>query len=179
LFEVESFGAKGDVVADLCCGWGHILHNAIHADYRAIGVDIVDRRHEAQSYNGFEFIRADSLTSPPPISAAHSVVMNTPYEANFIERFTKTALSIAAYKVAVLVPLRRLPAARWLRPLPLETIYLLTPRPSLPPADYIRAGKKPGGGAQDFAWLIFNKQTTAKAPPRVRWLCRDEKGETE
>ena len=47
----------------------------------------------------------------------------------------------------MLVPLRRLPAAHWLEHLPLETVWLLTPRPSIPPGSYIAAGHKPGGGS--------------------------------
>ena len=70
------------------------------------------------------------------------------------------------------MPLRRLPAARWLKHLPLETIYLLTPRPSMPSASYIAAGGKPGNGTQDFIWAIFNKRTTASMPA-IRWLLRD------
>ena len=70
------------------------------------------------------------------------------------------------------MPLRRLPAAHWLERLPLETIYILTPRPSLPPASYIRAGNKPGGGGQDFAWLVFNVRATISTP-RVKRLHRD------
>ena len=64
----------------------------------------------------------------------------------------------------MIVPLRRLPAARWLGHLPLETIYLLTPRPSMPPGTWIAAGNIPGGGREDFCWLVFNKRAGAVAP---------------
>jgi hypothetical protein len=74
--------------------------------------------------------------------------------------------------VALLVPLRRLPAARWLASLPLETVYLLTPRPSMPPGTWIDAGNVPGGGSQDFCWLVINRTLTTGAP-RLRWLHRD------
>jgi hypothetical protein len=72
----------------------------------------------------------------------------------------------------MLVPVRRLPAARWLESLPLETIYLLTPRPSMPPGSWILAGNIPSGGLQDFCFLVFNKITTPIAP-RIRWLHRE------
>jgi hypothetical protein len=60
----------------------------------------------------------------------------------------------------------------WIEGKFLESIWILTPRPSLPPASYIRAGKDPGGGGQDFAWLVFNKKTTIDAPC-TKWLHRD------
>jgi hypothetical protein len=66
--------------------------------------------------------------------------------------------------VAVITHLRQLPAAHWLKRLPLETIHLLSPRPSMPPATYILAGAKPSNGAQDFIWLVFREEMTATAP---------------
>lgn len=179
LFEAERFGNEDDIIVDPCCGWGRIVRAAEAAGYRAIGYDIVDRRDDPQSYNHFEFCRCDTLANWPPFGpVVVSIAMNPPYGGNFIQKFVERALVFAEYKVAALVPLRRLPAARWLRSLPLETIYLLTPRPSLPPASYIRAGYEPGGGGQDFCWLVFNKQKPSTASePTVRWLCRD--GDTE
>jgi hypothetical protein len=171
LFAVESFGAKGDLILDPCCGWGRIPHNAAAAGYTAIGCDIVDRQREAFACNGFKFIHND-FRKNPALVRAHSAVFNPPFADDCIQQFTQRCLTIVAYKVAVLVPLRRLPAAHWLERLPLETIYLLTPRPSLPPAAYIRAGNEPGGGGQDFAWLVFNVRTP-RTGPRVQWLHRD------
>jgi hypothetical protein len=173
LFEVESFGAKGSVILDPCAGWGRIPHNAVAAGYTAIGCDIVDRRHEPQSCNGFEFVLSDFLNGPLPIHSAHSAVFNPPYMGDRIQQFVERAFTIVEYKVAVLVPLRRLPAAHhWIEGKPLESIWYLTPRPSLPPASYIRAGYEPGGGGQDFCWLVFNLRATIDAP-RTRWLRRD------
>ena len=148
-------------------------YNATAAGYTAIGYDIVDRRHEPQSLNGFEFTVAD-FRGELPIGSASSAVFNPPYTGDCIRQAVERALSVVNYKVAALVPLRRLPAAHWLDGLPLETIWLLTPRPSLPPASYIRAGNEPGGGGQDFAWLILNKQRATGSPPRLRWLHRDD-----
>jgi hypothetical protein len=172
LFEVESFGAKGALVLDPCSGWGRIPHNATVAGYVAIGSDIVDRRNEPLSYNGFKFVLADFLKDPLPIRSACSAVFNPPFTGDYIQQFVERALGIVENKVAALVPIRRLPAAHWIEGKPLESIWLLTPRPSLPPASYIRAGNDPGGGSQDFAWIIFNKQTTPDVP-RVKWLHRD------
>src|SRR5215831_7367744 len=66
---------------------------------------------------------------------------------------------------------RRLNAARWLAETPLARVYLLTPRPSMPPGQVILAGEKPGGGTQDFCWLVFDH--AYKGPPALHWLHRD------
>jgi hypothetical protein len=107
-----------------------------------------------------------------PVRSAWSVVCNPPFD--HVEKFCQRGLEIATFKVAMIFLLRRLPAAHWLRRMPLESIYLLTPRPSMPPGSWIADGNNPSGGSQDFVWLIFNKQTTTTGSPRLRWLCRDE-----
>jgi hypothetical protein len=115
------------------------------------------------------FATGDFLTRRP-ILAVHSIVCNPPFD--HIQGFCEHALKITTFKVAMLVPLRRLPAARWLERLPLETVWLLTPRPLMPPGNYIEVGHKPGGGSQDFAWLVFRKGLIAWTP-RLRRLHRD------
>jgi hypothetical protein len=167
LFEVESFGAEGALVLDPAAGLGRILQAARAAGYRAIASNIVDRPGR---YEGFPFSVCDFLKDSP-VRSAWSIVCNPPFD--HIQEFTERALTIAVFKVAILMPLRRLPAAHWLKRLPLET--LLTPRLSMPPASYITAGGKPGNGAQDFIWAVFNKRSTAIVPT-IRWLHRDGDG---
>jgi hypothetical protein len=170
LFEAESFGAPGARVYDPGCGWGTILKAAQGAGYTPIGSDIVDRRAEPQAFATFPFAVCDFLIDTP-VRSPWSVACNPPF--THIEEFCERALDIAIYKVAMLVPWRRLPAAHWLQRLPLESVYQLNPRPSLPPASYIAEGKKPRDGSQDFAWLIFNKRAAIGREPRLRWLHRD------
>jgi hypothetical protein len=134
-----------------------------------IGADIVDRRNDPNAFSDFPFAVCDFLKRSPRSSWA--IVTNPPFD--LIRPFCLRALDIAIHKVAVLTPLCRIVAAHWLQNLPLETVWLLTPRPSMPPASYIAAGKRPGGGTQDFCWLVFNKQATAGGSPRLRWLHRD------
>jgi hypothetical protein len=43
----------------------------------------------------------------------------------------------------------------------------------MPPAAWIEAGNEPGGGTQDFVWLIFNKKSSSV--PVLRWLHRDDR----
>src|SRR5262249_35451628 len=56
---------------------------------------------------------------------------------------------------------------RWLGSLPLARMYLLTPRPSVPPP----TAKKVGGGRVDFCWLVLDVQH--RGPPTWGWLHRD------
>jgi hypothetical protein len=141
------------------------------AGFASLGADIVDRRGDPHAFTDFQFSVCDFLKGSPPVKSTWSCATNPPFD--HIPEFCERALAITIFKVAVLVPLRRLPAAHWLRRLPLETIWLLTPRPSMPPASYIQAGKTPGGGGQDFAWLVFNRRAINGRPPAVRWLHRD------
>jgi hypothetical protein len=173
LFEMESFGAARALVYDPCCGWGRVPHAAAAAGYTAVGSDVVDRSHDPYTCDGFQFFIHDFLRGSPPIPRPWSIVFNPPYSGDCIQGFVDRALDLARHKIAALVPLRRLPAAHWLESKPLETICLLTPRPSLPTGAYILAGNEPGGGSQDFAWLVFNKLRTSIGAPRVKWLHRD------
>jgi hypothetical protein len=172
LFAVENFGAPGAVVYDPACGWGRILQTTAAAGYTPLGSDIVDRRGDAHAFSRFQFSVCDFLTGTT-VRAPWTVVTNPPFDKDLIREFCERGLDIAVDKVAVLVPPRRLPAARWLQRLPLATIWLLSPRPSMPPASYIAAGHKPGNGTQDFAWLVFNKRYALGREPRLRWLHRD------
>jgi hypothetical protein len=155
LFEEEWFGPAGSLVFDPAAGWCRIPKAAAAAGYTALGADIVDRRLNRQMLDGSIAFATGDFLERPPIPAVHSIVCNPPF--NHIQAFCERALEIATHKVAMLVPLRRLPAARWLGGLPLETVWVMTPRPSMPPGSYIAAGNKPGGGSQDFCWLVFRK----------------------
>ena len=108
----------------------------------------------------------------PTKGAVQAIICNPPFD--HVEAFCERALTIAQHKVAMIMLLRRLPAANWLDRLPLETVYMLTPRPSMPPGEWIEAGNKPGGGQQDFCWLVFKKHWPMR-PATLRWLHRDGK----
>jgi hypothetical protein len=162
LFEAESFGAPGASVLDPACGWGRIPQAAKAAGYAPIGSDIVDRRGNPHGFADFQFSVCDFLHAP--VRSVWSIVCNPPFD--HVEDFCRHALDeIAIFKVAMLVPLRRIAAAHWLQRLPFETVYLLTPRPSMPPADWI--------GTQDFRWSVLNKQAAIGREPSLRWLHRD------
>jgi hypothetical protein len=178
LFETEDFGEPGASVLDPACGWGTIPRAARDAGFTPFASDIIDRRDEPHSVLGdISFKCANFLKDEPPIRAPWSVVCNPPF--NHIQEFCERALDLATFKVAMLIPVRRLSAAgKWLNRLPLQDVVFLSPRPSMPPASYLAAGNRPGNGREDFAWLIFSKATAATAGgrPHTRWLYRDRNG---
>jgi len=159
LFEVESFSGT---VWDPACGIGRIVESARVAGYRTLATDIVDR-----GYSHFTG-ELDFLAEVGRIPATN-IVCNPPFTE--CDKFVWRALDLVEGKVAMIWLARRLNAARWLQNTPLARVYLLTPRPSMPPGHVILAGEKPGGGTQDFCWLVFEHKRFGS--PELRWLSRD------
>lgn len=157
LFAVEPFVNE---IWDPACGFGRIPDAARAAHLPVIATDIVDRGY--RHFHGTE----DFLKSERRVP---NVVANPPF--NLFREFAEHALKLTTGKVALIWLVPRLNAARWLSGTPLARIWLLTPRPSMPPGHTITAGQKPGGGTQDFAWLIWDHQHSG--PPTIGWLHRD------
>jgi hypothetical protein len=134
LFEAEPF--VGEIV-DPACGTGRIVTAARAYGHCATGFDLATGN--------------DFLLKTRPFS---NVVSNPPY--SIFREFAEHALRLARHKVALVFPLARVVAARWLEQTPLARIYLLTPRPSMPPGDVILRGEKPQGGRVDFCWLVWS-----------------------
>jgi hypothetical protein len=160
LFEIESFDGT---IWDPACGIGRIAEAARRAGYRTIATDIVDRG--CPQFDG----ALDFLEDCGRIPAANNIVSNPPFTQ--CDQFVHRALELVTGKVAMIWLTRRLNAARWLQDTPLARVYLLTPRPSMPPGRLILAGEKPGGGTQDFCWLVWCRRWVGS--PELRWLHRD------
>jgi hypothetical protein len=148
-FDIEPYVCE---VVDPAEGLGRIPQAARDHGHCAVGFDIA---------TGCDFFQETRRFA--------NICSNPPFD--IIEEFTKHALRLARYKVALIWPLRRLPAARFLQDTPLRTIWCLTPRPSMPPAHVILNGGKVGGGKEDFAWLVWCQGYGGR--PEVRWLHRD------
>jgi hypothetical protein len=194
LLATEDFGPKGSAILDPCAGWCRIPRAIFAAGYMAIASDIVDRIDEGAG----DGKRCDDLgfihkVRKLDILAIHneevyswwrqakSIISNPPFDQ--IYDVARRCVALAEYKVALICPLRRLPAAYWLKDLPLKKILLISPRPSMPTGEFIRKVErgeldpktgKPlhvGGGTQDFVWLIFEKEY--KGEIITDWLFRD------
>jgi hypothetical protein len=154
LFDVEKFDGA---IWDPCCGFGTIPQEADAAGYMATGSDIVDRGYGCVS----DFLATYTFFD--------NVVCNPPY--NIFKQFATHALDVTRHKIAMLWIVPRLNAAGWLQDTPLARVWLLTPRPSMPPGHVISAGGKATGGTQDFCWLVWDKTHTGA--PTIGWLRRD------
>ncbi len=159
LFQEEKFIAG---VWDPCCGFGRIPDAAVKVGLYGIGTDIKDRGY--REFAGvLDFLKTDKFRS-------HNIVCNPPFNA--APDFALHALSHpGTEKVAMIFPTARLNAAHWLKGTPLARVWLMTPRPSMPPGHTITAGEKPGGGKMDFCWLVWTKGRIG--PADLRWLRRD------
>ncbi|MFA5898339.1 MAG: hypothetical protein WC829_04420 [Hyphomicrobium sp.] len=172
LFAVEQF--EGTVV-DPACGSGRIVRSARKARdntpgsriTQVLAYDIVKRCRECHDLTE-DFLATDYETD--------NIVSNPPFglckKPDFA--FVRKALATADRKVALLLPLPYLTGGdkgRWLQATPLAKVLVLTPRPSMPPGPVIEAGENPGGGTEDFAWLIWDK--VHKGTPTLGWLDRD------
>jgi hypothetical protein len=158
LFKVERFDG---VVWDPACGSGRIPDAARAAGYSVVATDAVNRGYE--HFNKvLDFFGCDELLG-------NVVVSNPPYD--YVREFVEHALILGADAVAMICQARWLNAARWLQTTPLARVYLLTPRPSMPPGRRVEAGLKPQGQKDDFIWLIFRRDHFG--PPELRWLHRD------
>ena len=155
LLAAESFTGP---IHDPACGSGQILAAARAAGLLATGSDIAPCIAEAKRIDFFRDAKKRS-----------NIICNPPYGP--LKEFALHALEVTLNKVALLCPLARLNAAGWMRDTPLFRIWLLTPRPSIPPHSYILRGKKPTGGRVDFCWLIWRHGYPAR--PTVDWLHRD------
>jgi hypothetical protein len=158
LFDVEPFVQE---VWDPACGFGRIAESARGAGHAVLATDIVDRKYpRAGATRNF-------LSETEPLA---NIVTNPPFD--IFEDFANHALKLARNKVAMIWLVRRLPAARWLKRTPLVRVWWLTPRPSMPPGHTITAGQKPGGGTQDFCWLVWEQGREYAGASD--WLHRDQ-----
>lgn len=159
LFAEETFVES---VWDPCCGFGRIPDAAGRAGLQGIGTDLLDR-----GWHGLAGVR-DFLLSDS--SCSSNIVCNPPF--NIAGRFARHALGLnGVEKVAMIFPTARLNAAHWLHGTPLARVWLMTPRPSMPPGHTITAGQKPKGGKMDFCWLVWTQGRLG--PADLRWLRRD------
>jgi hypothetical protein len=155
LFAEERF--EGGVY-DPTCGTGRVVISALKAGLRGYGSDLV--------YRGWDSTPQDFLMHR---DMHDNIVCNPPFDQ--APQFAQRALKLARRKVAMIFPTARLNAAHWLDDTPLARVWLLTPRPSMPPGGVILAGEKPGGGKVDFVWLVWSQGYSGR--PEIGWLKRD------
>jgi hypothetical protein len=160
LFEEEQFIGQ---IWDPCCGFGTIPEAAKAKGLDCYATDLVNRGYKHLGWAG-DFLKVNDQEAAP------NIVCNPPF--NIFKEFALHALSLGnTQKVAMIVPTARLHAARWLAFTPLRRIWLMTPRPSMPPGHVIASGQKPGGGKTDYCWLVWARGYELTA--EIEWLRRD------
>jgi hypothetical protein len=162
LFEEEQFEGT---IWDPACGLGRVVRSAIDAGHAVRASDIEFRQSTDDQVDDLKEA-ADFFTCTDP---ADNIVTNPPFA--IAGRFALHALGLATRKVAIVLPVARLNAAHWLDGTPLRRVWLMTPRPSMPPGHVLVSGEKPGGGKADFAWLVWERGYAGS--PELRWLRRD------
>lgn len=160
LFQAEPMWG---LTLDPACGLGTICAAADRAGLLACGSDLRARSLWAVP-------SADFLTSnPTPVG---NIVCNPPFK--HARAFVERALERAERKVCMLLPLAWMSGvsrSKWLETTPLRRVWVLAPRPSMPPGAVIQAGEDPGGGTKDFAWFVWRQGYRGAC--ELRWLRRD------
>jgi hypothetical protein len=170
LFKREMFPPGG--IWDPCCGRGHVLAEAVLAGHLAWGSDLIDRRRVVDCpfiQGAFEHF---------PVALAPSVVFNPPYlEGKGIEAFIRQAMRYRSVdKIAAFVPSKWLWGQKRARGMHTE----LPPSAGLhdhaapllrrPAPSGSRRPEEVGGGAEDFAWAVYDRCPTRSAVGRRRTI---------
>lgn len=167
LFATEIF--SGNVI-DPACGFGRIVVSARKHYHLAEGMDIV--RRSAICGGVADFFDPDWRGCKTATVRFPNIVSNPPFGR--ADEFVALALERAFGRVAMILPATwhfGSKRAAWLATTPLRKVLALTPRPSMPPGAVIAAGEKPGGGAKDFSWYIW--EIGYSGPWEGGWLHRD------
>ncbi len=147
LFRVEKFLCP---IWDPACGSGRIVRAARQSGYTAIGSDLVKRWDEAQESN---FLEVTPLSED--MSGKFDIVSNPPFHK--IDEFVRKGYEYTKEKACFLLPLAWMAGntrSTWLEILGLRTVWVLCPRPSMPPGHVVLSDGHVGGGTKDFAWCI-------------------------
>lgn len=153
LLRAETFAGR---VYDPCCGGGNIVRAVRRAGLNGYGCDLVRRQGQDPAwFDGTRDFLADHR-------GRHNIIMNPPFfRAKGAEAFIRHALAITTYKVAAFVDLKFLGGTGRANGLyaehPPSRVWIVTPRPSCPPGEYLLAGNEAGGGTADWVWVVWDK----------------------
>ena len=141
---------------DPACGQGNIVHALRELNIPAYGSDIKDR-----GMNPEWFIGECDFLNWTPVVRPQNIVCNPPFFRGVgTEAFIRRALALATRKVCIFTEARFLfgdgRAATLYSEFPPDRIWIITPRPSCPPGEFIVNGGKVGGGTPDFVWLVWD-----------------------
>lgn len=173
LFDAERFVGP---IWDPACGGGNILRSYLHSRGACcIGTDIVRRcGDDIPFYAELDFL--SDFDHAAMIPAFHSNIVTNPpfFRAKGAEAFIRKALQLARGKVAVFVDIRFIAGGERANGLfaehPPHRIWIVTPRVSCPPGEYLEAGNRAGNGSSDWCWLVWDLTAPRAALPQLGWL---------
>lgn len=160
LLEREPFSGT---IWDPCCGFGHVLQACDKMSLDTVGTDIVRRSEWCSEVRNFldNTARADNIICNPPFKHCNT----PPYP------WVTKAIWTVRNKAALLLPLSWMTGSKrgeWLQTQPLYRVWIITPRPSMPPGRVLAAGEAAGNGTKDFAWFVFLNGYDGS--PKIGWL---------
>lgn len=163
LADAEQFAAH---IWDPCCGGGTIPKVFEARGHKVLGTDLVWRGYGPKANGG---VIHNFLSIPKGTTrASGDIVMNPPYK--LLSQFIDKALTLKPGKVAVLTRLSFLGSEvrhDWFVDLPVQRVWVLSNRPSMPPGDVAVEAK---GGMADYCWIVLKPGWNKE--PRLNWLAR-------
>lgn len=173
LLRVEKFVGY---VLDPACGTGNIPRAFIEAGYgtKVYGSDIV--RRVARPFPEWWAGESDFLDGA--IVHDQNIVTNPPFlGGKGTEAFIRKALACSKAKIAIFTDIRFLAGGKRAQGLwndhPPHRVWIVTPRVSCPPGEYLASGMKAGGGSADWCWLVWDQTAPPATESRIGWLRRD------
>jgi len=172
LLGVERFRGR---IWDPACGAGNIVRAADAFGRIAMSTDVVNRGWDRDNvlWRG----EKDFLATPVETFECDNIICNPPFfRGEGTEAFIRHALSAPALaKLAIFTDVRFLNSKKRAQGLFLEhepdRVWIIAPRPSCPPGEYLKAGHKAGGGTADFCWIVWDR-TAPHSSARLGWLQR-------
>ena len=166
LIEQEGFLGRS---YDPACGQGNIVETLIAMGGDAFGTDVV-RRTDAPWFKGVR-----DFLAPGSVAYHDNLICNPPFfRAKGTEAFIRRALAVTPGKIAIFTDMKFLAGSRRANGLYREArparVYIITPRPSCPPGEYLKAGNKAAGA--DYCWIVWDK-TAPSTGTSMLWLTKD------
>ncbi len=164
LLDVEHFVGS---IYDPAAGVGTIVDVARDRGFDAFGSDLHDRQAPAhlELRSPTDFLNGEGWPS------VDNIVSNPPF-VNALE-FTRAAMVVARFKVAMFLPLRFLSSqgrADFFKERPPSRVLVIAERVTIAPNGIPAVGKngKPTSGKTDHAWFIWAHDR--QGPPTLGWV---------
>lgn len=167
LLSKERFVGK---IHDPACGGGNIVRACLEAGYEASGSDITTRvdPNEPWFRGEHDFLTEHSL------AMFENLIVNPPFfRAKGAEAFIRKAISVTHGKVCAFVDVKFLAGTGRANGLFAEhkptRIWIITPRVSCPPGEYLANGGKASGGTADWCWIVWDLSSSSTST-ELGWL---------